>query len=85
LEEEGQWGDHEIDGRMPYRGMQPTCSGIGTGRLQQEMRSGGRRLGRPWSENGPERHRRRIKSLIYQFVNLIIHRIFLTFHIWKQF
>jgi hypothetical protein len=28
--------------------MQPTCSGFGTGRLQQEIgRSGGRRLGRP--------------------------------------
>jgi hypothetical protein len=47
--EEGQWGDHEIDGKIPYRGMQPTCSGFGTGGLQQEIgRSGGRRLGRPW-------------------------------------
>jgi hypothetical protein len=46
LEEEGQWGDHEIEGKMPYRGMHPTCSGLGTGRLQQEIRrSGGRRLG----------------------------------------
>jgi hypothetical protein len=33
---------------MSYRGMQPTCSGFGTGRLQEEMRSGGRRpVGRP--------------------------------------
>jgi hypothetical protein len=60
LEDEGQWGDHEIDGKMPYRGMQPTCSGFGNERLQQEMRrSGGRRLGRPWPENGSKRYRRR--------------------------
>jgi hypothetical protein len=26
LEENGQWGDHEIDGKMPFRGMQPTGS-----------------------------------------------------------
>jgi hypothetical protein len=26
LEEEGLWGDHEIDVRMSYRGMQPNCS-----------------------------------------------------------
>jgi hypothetical protein len=46
LEEEGQWRDHEIDGKMSYRGMQPTCSEFGTERLQQEIRrSGGRRLG----------------------------------------
>jgi hypothetical protein len=38
LEEKGQWGDHEIDGKMSYRGMQPTCSGFETGRLQQEIR-----------------------------------------------
>jgi hypothetical protein len=57
---EGQWIDHEIDEKMPYRGMQPTCSGCGTGRLQQEIRrSGGRRLGRPWPKNGPKHHRRR--------------------------
>jgi hypothetical protein len=38
---------------MSYRGMQPTCCGFGSGRLQQEIRrSGGRRLGRPWPENG---------------------------------
>jgi hypothetical protein len=56
----GQWGDHEIDGKISYRGMQPTCSRFGTGRLQQEIRrSGGRRLRRPWPENGPKRHRRR--------------------------
>jgi hypothetical protein len=31
-----------------------------TGRLQQEIRrNGGRRLGRPWPENGLKRHRRR--------------------------
>jgi hypothetical protein len=24
LEEEGQWGDHEIDGKMSYREIQPT-------------------------------------------------------------
>jgi hypothetical protein len=60
LEEEGQCGDHEIDGKMTYRGMQPTCSGFGTGRLQQEIRrNGGRRLGRQWPENGPKRRRRR--------------------------
>jgi hypothetical protein len=33
VEEEDQWGDHEIDENMPYRGMQPTCSGFGTRRL----------------------------------------------------
>jgi hypothetical protein len=44
---------------MPYRGMQPACSGFGTGRLQKEMRSGERRLGRPWPENRLKRHRRR--------------------------
>jgi hypothetical protein len=44
LEEEGQWEDHKIDGKMPYRGTQPTPSGFETGRLHQEM-SGGRRLG----------------------------------------
>jgi hypothetical protein len=45
---------------MSYRGMQPTCSGFRTGRLQQEIRgSGGRRLGKPWPENGPKYHRRR--------------------------
>jgi hypothetical protein len=49
LEEEGQWVDHETDGKMTYRRMQPSCSGFGTGRLQQE----GRRLGRPWPKNGP--------------------------------
>jgi hypothetical protein len=38
LEEEVQSGDHETDGKMSYRGMQPTCSGIGSGRLQQEIR-----------------------------------------------
>jgi hypothetical protein len=43
LEEEGQWGDHEIDGKMSHTGMQPTCCGFGAGRLQQEIgRSGGR-------------------------------------------
>jgi hypothetical protein len=42
---------------MSYRGMQSICSGFGTGRLQQEVRmSGGRRLGRPWPENGQKRH-----------------------------
>jgi hypothetical protein len=66
LEEEGQWGDHEIDGKMSYRGMQPTCSGLVTGRLQQEIgRSGGRRLGRPWPENGLKHHRRRRRTLKY--------------------
>jgi hypothetical protein len=60
LEEEGQWEDHETDGKMSYRGMQPTCSEFGTGRVQQEIRrSRGRRFGRPWHENGPKRHRRR--------------------------
>jgi hypothetical protein len=59
LEEEGQWGDHEISGKMPYRGMQPTCSGFRTGRLQQEIRRGERRLGRPWPENLQKRYRRR--------------------------
>jgi hypothetical protein len=55
-----QWGDHEIEGKMSYRGMQPTCSGFGTGRLQQEIRrSGGRRLGRLWPENGLKRLGRR--------------------------
>jgi hypothetical protein len=40
--------------------MQSTCTGFGIGRLQQEIRrSGGRRLGRPWPENWPKRHRRR--------------------------
>jgi hypothetical protein len=29
LEEEGQRRDHEIDGKMLCRGMQPTCSGFG--------------------------------------------------------
>jgi hypothetical protein len=34
--------------------------GLKTGRLQQEIkRSGGGRLGRPWPENGPKRHRRK--------------------------
>jgi hypothetical protein len=33
------WGDHEIDGKMSFRGMQPTCYGLGTGRMQQEIRS----------------------------------------------
>jgi hypothetical protein len=60
LEEKDQWEDHEIDGKMSYRVMQPTCSGFGTGRLRQETRSnGGRRLGRPWPEKGPKHHRRR--------------------------
>jgi hypothetical protein len=60
LEEEGQREDHEIDVKMSHRGMQPTCSEFGTGRLQQEIRrSGGRRLGRPRPQNGPKRHRRR--------------------------
>jgi hypothetical protein len=49
LEEEDQWEDHEIDGKMSYRGMQLTFSGFGTGR----------RLGRSWSENGPKLHRKR--------------------------
>jgi hypothetical protein len=62
LEEEGQWGDHEIDGKLSYRGMQPTCSGFGNERLQQEIgRSGGRRLGTPGPKNGPKRRRRRIR------------------------
>jgi hypothetical protein len=62
LEEEGEWGDNEIDGKMSYRGIQATCSGFGIGRLQQEIwRSGGRRFGRPWPENGPKRRRRRRK------------------------
>jgi hypothetical protein len=44
---------------MSYRGMQSTCSGFRTGRLQQEIRmSGGRGLGRPWPGNGQKRHRR---------------------------
>jgi hypothetical protein len=65
LEEEGQWEDHEIDGKMSYRGMQTTCSGFGTGRLQQEIRrSGGRRLGRQWPENWPKRHRRKNDELL---------------------
>jgi hypothetical protein len=60
LEEEGQWQDHEMDGKLSYRGMQPTCFGFGTGRLKQEIRrSGGRRLGRPWPENRHRRRRRR--------------------------
>jgi hypothetical protein len=68
LEEEGQWGDHEIDGKMSYREMQPTCSGFGTGRLEQEMRrSGGRRLRRSQSENGPKHRRRRICAPCYIF------------------
>jgi hypothetical protein len=63
LEEKGQWGDHEIDGKMSYRGMQPTCSGFGTGRVQQEIRrSEGRMLGRPWPKNGPKSHRRKEKK-----------------------
>jgi hypothetical protein len=33
LEEKGQWGDHEIDGKILYSGMQPPCPGFGTGRL----------------------------------------------------
>jgi hypothetical protein len=41
VEEEGQWLDHEIDGNMSYRGMQPTCSGFGPGRLQDEKRRSG--------------------------------------------
>jgi hypothetical protein len=70
FEEEGQWGDHEIDGKMSYRAMQPTCSGFGTGRLQQEMRrSGGRRLGRPKSEHGPKHRRRRMCPMLYFFLN----------------
>jgi hypothetical protein len=60
--EEDQRGGHEIDGKMPYRGMQQTCYGFGTARLQQEIRrTGGRSLGRPWPENGPKNHRRRIR------------------------
>jgi hypothetical protein len=58
LEEEGQWGNHEIDGKMLYRGMQTACSGFGNGRDKEIKRSGGKTLGRPWSENGPKRQRR---------------------------
>jgi hypothetical protein len=49
LEEEGQWGDHEIDGKI-YRGIQPTCSGFRTGRLQQDIRSRGTRLAQKRAE-----------------------------------
>jgi hypothetical protein len=35
LKEEGQWEDHEIDGKMSYEGMQTTCSGFETERLQK--------------------------------------------------
>jgi hypothetical protein len=41
LEEEGQWVDHEIYGKMSYREMQPICSGFGIGRIQQEIRGSG--------------------------------------------
>jgi hypothetical protein len=64
LEEERQWGDHEIDGKMPYRGMQRTCSGFGTGRLKQEIRRSGGRLGRSWPEKGLKRRRRRRRRII---------------------
>jgi hypothetical protein len=58
LEKEAQQGSRKIDEKMSYRGMHKTCSGFGTGRLQQEIRrSGGRRLGRKWPKNGPKRHR----------------------------
>jgi hypothetical protein len=59
LEEEGQWVDHEIDGRKSYRRIQPTCSGYGTGRLQQEMRSGGHgpKTGRSAVEDDEEEYR----------------------------
>jgi hypothetical protein len=69
LEEEDQWEDHEIDGKMSYRGIQPTCSGFGTGRLQREMRrSGGRRLGRPRPKNWPKHHR--ITDFLLYFIIL---------------
>jgi hypothetical protein len=69
LEEEGQCGDHEIDGKMSYRGVQPTCSGFETVRLQQEIRrSGGRRLGRPWPKNGPKCHKIRRNKERYRII-----------------
>jgi hypothetical protein len=56
---------------MPYRAMQSTCSGFGTGRLQQEVwGSEGRRLGRPWPKNGPKhRRRKKEKYLLFSFVS----------------
>jgi hypothetical protein len=63
LEEEGQWEDHEIDGKISFRGIQAAFSRFGTGRLQQEIRrSRGTMLGRPWPENGPKLHRRRLRN-----------------------
>jgi hypothetical protein len=59
LEEEGQWGDHKNRWEDVIQTDAANCSGFRTGKLQQEIRSGGRRLGRPWPENGPKRHRRR--------------------------
>jgi hypothetical protein len=71
-------GGNEIDGKMPYRGMQPTCSGFGTGRLKQEIRrSGGRRLERPWPENEPKRHIKR-NSLHMQRPGVIWSLMFLS-------
>jgi hypothetical protein len=52
--------------------MQPTCPGFGIGRLQQEMRIGGRGLGRPCTKNRPKHHRRRRRKRFYYTIVCII-------------
>jgi hypothetical protein len=61
LEEKYQWGDREIDGKMSYRGMQPTCSGFGTGKAVARDKELRKKVGEAsWPRNRPKRHRRRI-------------------------
>jgi hypothetical protein len=57
--EKGQWEDHEIDGKISYRRMQPTCSKFGTGRLQQ--RKGGVEE-EGWGGHGPKTGRSAIQE-----------------------
>jgi hypothetical protein len=69
--EEGQWGDHKIDIKMSYRGMQPTCSGFGTGQLQQEIR---RVEEEGWGGQGPKRGQSAIEEVSVSRIMKIIDR-----------